>query len=169
MLRISRAVVAVAALALLLGGFAAGSVLTALRPTDLQPRSEAGAGGETDFALPVEDVNGNDLARLPRYPGSFRTEYSIRDGEVARRVSIEYLVSAPIGDVRVFYRTMFGEHDWTVADQSLDFGEWVYVLVDDVNEAIVEIESRGRVTEIDIDLTTPISSQPTSAPDDTDD
>ncbi len=161
MLNISRLAAATLAVALLLGGFAAGRVVTTMQLAEPSPRAEGSPTGTGDPALPVVDVDGDDLDRLPRYPGAVRTEYEIRDGDGVRTILLEYLVASPVDDVRVFYRAMFGEHGWTVADQTVNFGEWIYILVDDSVEAIVKLESRGDVTEIDIDMTAPTGGEPT--------
>ena len=103
-------------------------------------------------------VPGEALERLPRYPGSVRTEYEVSIDDRYRLIAVEYFADATVDEVRLFYQGVIEEHGWERADIQYTGGEWTYVLVDGSVEALVEIEvTRGHV-EIDLQVSAPIAA-----------
>lgn len=165
-MRVSRIGAAAAIVGLLLGGFAVGRAANEMIQAETVPNPSPSpmdvTGGE--ILLPTIDAEGDDFATLPRYPGSVRTQYVAERRGPFRTVDQEYLVAAPLDEVRAFYRAAFHNHGWVVADLGFEFGEWVYVLVDGQREAVVELEARGSVTEIELELSEPVEGVPDPSP-----
>ncbi len=167
---LSRIALAFLILGVLVGGIALGRVVTAItqpvRPMSTAtptPSSSAPAIG-----LPVSDVPGEDLERLPRYPGSVRTEYEISVDERYRLRITEFMVDAPLEEVRLFYQAVIDDHGWEIADIGYTGGEWTYVLVDGRTEALIELEVTSRYAEIDLQVSRPITTpEPTPTPEPT--
>jgi hypothetical protein len=117
--------------------------------------------------LPDGDVAGEDLDRLPRYPGSVRTEYEVSIDDRFRLTATEYLAEATLDEVRSFYQGAIEDHGWQRADIDFSGGEWTYVLVDGTTEALVELEVTHGLVEIDLQVSVPIATpapEPTPAP-----
>jgi hypothetical protein len=107
--------------------------------------------------LPHADAEGHELARLPRYPGSVRTEYEISIDDRYRLTAVEYLADAGIEEVRAFYQRVMDQHGWEVADITYAAGEWTYVLVDGRTEALVELEQWNGLIEVDLQISESIA------------
>jgi hypothetical protein len=154
---------------LIVGVVVGGAVLARGLSTEATPRASATSSAtplpSAVADLPDADVPGEDLARLPRYPGSVRTEYDVSSDAGFALTMTEYLADATIDEVRTYYRGVMLEHGWQRADIGYAAGEWTYVLVDGAVEALVEIElSRGFV-EIDLQVSEPIPSpEPSPSP-----
>lgn len=143
---------------LFLAGFALGRALTT---------QEMAASAEADRqaveavelpdpeTMPTRDVTGFDIADLPRYPGAVRVEYRhVTLGELVE-TEVEYVVAAELSDVHDFYRRVFDDEGWIVADLGIYQGEWTFFVVSGEREAIVELEARQSLVEIEIELTEP--------------
>lgn len=163
--RLSRASFALVLVAVLAAGVVLGTAVTALgddrstptpRPTPTASPSPA--------ELPGADVDGEDLPRLPRYPGSVRTEYEISRDDRYRLTAVEYVVDATVEAVRAFYQGVIDEHGWDRADVNYAAGEWTYVLVDGRTEALIEIEEWSGLIEIDLQVSEPIEEPATPSP-----
>ncbi|MGH3089714.1 MAG: hypothetical protein ACRDSJ_20705 [Rubrobacteraceae bacterium] len=103
------------------------------------------------LAMPEEDVSGEEVNGLPRYPGSARVEYEeeTRDGLLATRA--KYLADAGLDEVREFYRQTFRSGGWSVADLDFSTEEINFFVIDGDREARLDIRSRGEgLTEIEI-------------------
>ncbi|HVM25978.1 MAG TPA: hypothetical protein VM253_11330 [Candidatus Limnocylindrales bacterium] len=169
---VPRATLALLIVAVLAGGFVLGSAMTVFGdhgPGDTVSPSPSStpAVSSTAAALPGADVEGEDLARLPRYPGAIRTEFAISVDERYRLTAVEYLVDATVAEVRAFYQRVIDDHGWERADVNYAAGEWTYVLVDGRTEALVEIEEWNGLVEIDLQVSEPISTpspEPTPEP-----
>jgi hypothetical protein len=167
-IRLSRLTLALLIIVVMVGGVLLGSVVTAMVPPAATPTpTPAPSVAPSDPAMPAADVAGEDLERLPRYPGSVRTEYEVSIDDRYRLTAVEYFADATIDDVRLFYQGVIDEHGWERADIQYSGGEWTYVLVDGRVEALIEIEvTRGHV-EIDLQISAPIASpspSPTESP-----
>lgn len=71
-----------------------------------------GVTGKVDDLLgrpPAQDVGGEDVAGMPRYPGMVRTAYRNVDG----RRTVTYQVRADFVDVLQFYREATQRNGWT--------------------------------------------------------
>jgi hypothetical protein len=118
---------------------------------------------------PGSDVAGEDLARLPRYPGAVRTEFSVDEDAGWRTTSVEYLADASMDEVRHFYQGVVVDQGWQRADVAFSGGEWTYVLVDGRSEAVIELEEVSGLVEIDLQIGEPVSDAPPGDDDDDDD
>jgi hypothetical protein len=170
-IRLSRLTLALLIIVVMVGGVLLGSVVTAMVPPAATPTpTPAPSVAPSDPAMPAADVAGEDLERLPRYPGSVRTEYEVSIDDRYRLTAVEYFADATIDEVRLFYQGVIEEHGWERADIQYTGGEWTYVLVDGSVEALVEIElTRGHV-EIDLQVSEPVatpSPQPSPTPEPT--
>jgi hypothetical protein len=119
--------------------------------------------------VPRAEVDGEDFARLPRYPGSVRTEYEISVDDRFRLTAVEYLADADLELVRAFYQRVMDDEGWDRADVNYAAGEWTYVLVDGRTEALVELEVWNGLVEIDLQISDPIEAPRPAPPDDDDD
>jgi hypothetical protein len=155
-----RAGLAVLIAAALLGGIALGTALPSLTNAPEASPSSTESALPSATGLPAADVPGEDLARLPRYPGSVRTEFSVSLDERYRLTAVEYLADASLDAVRAFYQGVIAEHGWERADIGYSAGEWTYVLVDGGTEALIEIEITGGVVEIDLHISEPVPAAP---------
>ena len=158
-IRLSRVTLALLIIVVMVGGVLLGSAVTAMvAPTPTPMPTPTPAVTPSDSALPASDVTGDDLERLPRYPGSVRTEYEVSIDDRYRLIAVEYFADATVDEVRLFYQGVIEEHGWERADIQYAGGEWTYVLVDGSVEALVEIEVTRGLVEIDLQLSAPIAS-----------
>jgi hypothetical protein len=158
-IRLSRVTLALLIIVVMVGGVLLGSAVTAMvAPTPTPMPTPTPAVTPSDSAHPASDVTGDDLERLPRYPGSVRTEYEVSIDDRYRLIAVEYFADATVDEVRLFYQGVIEEHGWERADIQYAGGEWTYVLVDGSVEALVEIEVTRGLVEIDLQLSAPIAS-----------
>jgi hypothetical protein len=165
-IRLSRVALALLIIVVLIGGVVLGSVVTAVA-TPSPTRTPSMSMAPDASGLPTADVSGDDLERLPRYPGSVRTEYEISVDDRFRLVATEYLADASMDDVRAFYQGVIEDHGWERADINYSGDEWTYVLVDGSTEALIEIEVTRGFVEIDLQISTAIATptpKPTPSP-----
>jgi hypothetical protein len=153
-----RLLVVFLAVFMLLLGFTAGRIVTAQQLT---------AANETNQSLsvvtevtgtptpPDRDVPGKDVSDLPRYPGAIRTEYRQETINDLLDTEVEYLVAADLEAVHDYYRTIFDEEGWTVADLGIHMGEWTFFVISGSREALVELEVEYGLVEIEIEMTEP--------------
>ena len=157
----SRGASALLLVAVLMGGVVLGGAWAALGRVTATPSPTASPTAEPSpslAALPAADVDGEDLERLPRYPGSVRTDYEVSVDDRYRLTALEYLADAEIEDVRSFYQYVMHDHGWERADVNYAGGEWTYVLVDGRTEALIEIEIWNGLVEIDLQVSEPIEA-----------
>ena len=102
------------------------------------------------------DVTGADIEGLPRYPGSVRVEYQNLIVGDFLETEVEYVVATELGPVHDFYREVFKEEGWIVADIGIYQGEWTFFVVSGEREANVELEARQSLVEIEIELSEPL-------------
>jgi hypothetical protein len=113
--------------------------------------------------LPQSDVSGEDLARLPRYPGSWRTEYQQETQGNSLVTDVGYVTDAELDDVRGFYRRVFREQGWDVAELDFSLTQWLFVVSSGAETAIVALKSHEQTVVIDVELEQPLPA-PTTAP-----
>jgi hypothetical protein len=111
-------------------------------------------------SLPSEDVLGEDILGLPRYPDSVRTAYEREETGNLVETRVGYGATAPgLDAVREFYRDTFREEDWSVENAEFSEGTWTFLVTQDEREALVEFEtraeSRGGLVDIRVDLSEP--------------
>ncbi|MBA2362116.1 MAG: hypothetical protein H0V86_01135 [Chloroflexia bacterium] len=133
--------------------------------------STVGNSGRTSVPLPTtisftsrSDVPGSDIETIPRYPGSVRVEYRRSVDQRLLKTEVEYVVTADLEPVHDFYREIFRVHRWLVADLGFSQGEWTFFLVEAEREAVIEIESRGELVEVEIELSEPHTEQVFATP-----
>ncbi len=142
-----------AAVVLLVGGFAAGRLTAPLPRDGSRPPLAVPTG--TDEWLPAVDVPGNDIAGLPRFPGSVRVDYD-RQGAAGLIVTdVDYLTGASMVRVQRFYREGFDPRGWKILDVGFVRGEWSFLLRDGATEVTVQIARRGPLVEVDIEQSRP--------------
>lgn len=88
-------------------GFHSWSQTAPIAPPDLECIPAGGPGDEP----PTEDVPGEDLADVPRFPDSVRTYYSGDDWSFR---FIDYLTEASLEDIVSFYESQLPDHGWTI-------------------------------------------------------
>lgn len=167
-IRLSRLTLALLIIVVMVGGVLLGSVVTAMVPPAATPSpTPIPTVAPSESGMPVADVAGEDLERLPRYPGSVRTEHEVSIDDRYRLTAVEYFADASIDEVRLYYQGVIDEHGWERADIQYSGGEWTYVLVDGRVEALIEIEVTRGYVEIDLQVSEPIASaspSPTETP-----
>lgn len=118
--------------------------------------------------LPASDAPGEDLAALPRFPGSVRSDYEVALDDRYRLTVTEFLATAGVEEVRAFYQGVITAHGWERADIGFSEGEWSYSLADGDTLALIEIEEAGGLVEIDLQISEPLPRPtPASAPEST--
>lgn len=166
-MKLSKLAISVVALALLLAGLGAGRILANFRQAPqatMVPTPTLVGTPVVGAVLPTRDVPGTDVRDLPRYPGAVRVEYrrTLQDDFVITEV--EYVTDAPFDEVYEFYRSQFRARGWSVADFNFIHGEWTFLVIDGLREAIVEVESRGPYVEIEIEISEPRPDRLTATP-----
>jgi hypothetical protein len=163
----SRAALVLLVAVVLAGGVVLGSALTALvSPGASQNQSQSPipsprpSPGSSAASLPSSDVSGEDIARLPRYPGSVRTEHEVTLDDRFRLTVVEYFADDELDAVRAFYQDVIDRHGWERADIAYAGGEWTYLLVDGSTEALVELEVTRGFVEIDIQVSEETDAAP---------
>lgn len=137
-------------------GFAAGR-LTA-EPTRVVAPSTVTAP-TADAEVPPFDVPGEDIPGLPPFPGATRVEYrQVVLGDLLE-TEAEYVMTGDIEPVHDFYRDVFDAEGWTVADLGIYQGEWTFFLINGAREALVELEARGSLIEVEIEYTEPLPAE----------
>jgi len=162
----SRVMLGILAVAILVGGFSAGRLIGQLAGAErsIAPTPNAIA---TPAELPTEDEPGNEIAGLPRYPGSIRTAYGRQVSPERVLTSATYAMRASSNDVRAFYVEAFHAEGWQIVDLGFSRGTWSFVLERGPRQASVEIADLGELVEArfevarDVPQSTP---QPTERP-----
>jgi hypothetical protein len=112
---------------------------------------------EPAVRIPSEDVPGNEISYLPRYPGSVRVEYERAKREGLKIIRVEYLTRDELDAVRTFYRGVFRAREWQVANVEFSDNRWTFLVVHDLREANVVIETHDRdATRVDIEFSEPL-------------
>jgi len=169
-LRTSLLTVTALALIIILAGSAVGYTLIRLWPE--LPLSPGLVVGEESQTLatppPSEDVPGEDVPGLPRYPGSVRDEYEREEADDLVVTNVGYVAAvSSLDTVREFYRDTFREEDWSVANAEFSEGRWSFLVTHNEREALVEFGaragSRGGLIEIRIELSEPPPEEETTS------
>jgi hypothetical protein len=128
------------------------SVVQAFNPDASKP-------ARSDALLPVADISGADVAELPRYNGSTRSEFRRMPFGDLNVTEVEYISDATVGEIRRHYRDAFDREGWTVQTTGLERGEWTYTIDKGDRAVTVEIERVGGVTEVEIELSEPLQER----------
>lgn len=162
----TRVMVAILAVAVVVGGFSAGRLIGELTAGEQSPRPVPTLT-PSPALLPDEDAPGRDVPGLRRYPGSVRTAYERRADDESLRVAASYLVDTGRNEVRAFYVDAFHADGWEIVDVGFSSGTWTFVLERTPRQATVEIGSGGELTAIHLEATRPLADetpQPTTEP-----
>jgi hypothetical protein len=152
----------VAAVAIAGGGAAGALLVDRLPPSVSDTPSRSPAPSEQP---PAADVRGRDLADLPRFPGSVRTDYlRERQGSTEVTAIVYAAADAELDDVRGFYRRIFREHAWELIELDFSGGEWTFLVEREGRLALVEIEDHRRRIIVEIELERPIAAHTPSSP-----
>ena len=154
----SMALLLVAAGMLFLAGIAIGRMTVNQQPTQREATTAPAVNivPTADLTVPTFDVPGEDVPGLPRFPGMMRVEYrQVIVGDLLE-TEVEYVVEGSLEPVHDHFRRVFDEEGWNVADLQVFQGERTFFVVKDDREALVELESRGPLVEVEIELTEPV-------------
>lgn len=111
-------------------------------------------------AAPPRDAPGEDIADMPRFPGSVRVSHSVSRQGDSDVTELVYVADAGVDDVRSFYRRSFRELDWEVVELDVTRGEWVFLVTSGERVALVQIQPREPLAEIRIELEVPAPPAP---------
>lgn len=171
-------------LALVLVGFIAGWHLALQQiPATVLSQSVATATPTVERApspareesrpLPAVDVAGEDIPDLPRYPGAVRMVFEQQTEGDLITTRLAYRTASDRDTVRTFYRLVFHDQGWIVADVRFVRARWTFFVVNRAREAVLDIDPVNGHTTIFMELSEPrISSvraplatlQPAEAP-----
>jgi hypothetical protein len=133
-----------------------GQRLSGAIPHGITPQEEnAGEAleGETlSASIPAEDARGEALLGLPRPPGTVRTGYSREEADGLALVHVAYLTRKGPDALRGFYRGVFREGGWQVANVEYSGDVWHLLVLRGDLEAGVEVAPRDRGSKVEIEL-----------------
>lgn len=110
-----------------------------------------------DLRMPALDVPGDDIPGLPPFPGMRRVEYrQVIIGDLLE-TEVEYVMEGSLEPIHDYFRQLFDAEGWNVADLHIFQGEWTFFIIQGEREALVELESRGPLVEVEIELKEPIA------------
>lgn len=151
---------------LFMAGFAAAWTLTqrqpgaSISPETLPPQTTTSPGTTAAPPLPPEeDVPGEEVPGLPRYPDSVRVGYERAERSGLALIRARYLTTERLDTVRGFYRGVFRSEGWTEADADFSGGEWTFQVTDGEREATVRISTLGPSVETIIELSEPLPEE----------
>lgn len=116
---------------------------------------EASEGETLSASIPAEDARGEALPGLPRPPGSVRTGYSREEADGLALVRAAYLAREGPDAVRGFYRGVFREGGWQVANVEYAGDVWHFLVLRGDLEAGVEVAPRDGGSKVEIELSGP--------------
>lgn len=156
-------------LTLFLVGLTMGWALVQRQP---EPRalSETTPSPTTVVAAPLppaEDIPGEEVPGLPRYPDSVRVGYERGERDGLAVIRTRYLTTENLDAVRGFYRGVFRSEEWDEADAGFSEDGWTFHVTNGEREATVRISDLGPSVEATVELTEPLpeeTSPPRSAP-----
>jgi hypothetical protein len=126
------------------------SVVQAMSP-DPSPVDRA------DSLLPAaSEIPGQEVAGLPRYEGSVRSEYRRHPYGNLTLTEAEYVDEAAVAKVRKHYEDAFQREGWTVLDTRFLHGEWTFTIARGERAGTLEIERVNGLTEVEIEISEPI-------------
>ena len=105
---------------------------------------------------PAEDVPGEDLPGLPRYPDSVRVGYERGERYGLAVIRAKYLTTEGLDAVRGFYRGVFHSEEWEEADAAFSEDGWCFYVTNGEREATVRIADLGSSVEASIALSHPL-------------
>jgi hypothetical protein len=132
------------------------------------------SGEQSTPDIPDEDVPGQDIADLPRYPDSVRVGYgqTVRDDLI--ETSLEYVSPDELHMVHQFYRTTIDSNNWTVADLEFTHDDRYFLVIKGSHESSVRLindENRVHIAimhsqfaDEDVVTRTPVTPTPTPTP-----
>ena len=150
-------------LVLFLAGLTAGWALVQRQPEPQVSPETTSSPQTTAVAAPLppeEDIPGEEVPGLPRYPGSVRVGYERGERDGLAVVRARYLTTEDLDAVRGFYRGVFRSEGWAEADADFSGGEWTFHVTDDEREATVRISALGPSVETIIELSEPLPEEP---------
>jgi hypothetical protein len=105
---------------------------------------------------PPSEIPGQEVAGLPRYEGSSRSEYRRVPFGNLIVTEAEYVIEAPLTRVRDHYEDAFHREGWTVVGSELVHGEWNFAIARGERAATVEIQRVDGVTEVELEVSEPL-------------
>lgn len=157
----------VGGLLILAAGFLIGRLSVPARPNRSAPPAQTAgitAVPTADYTIPELDVPGDTIPGLPPFPGMRRVEYrQVIIGDLLE-TEVEYVMEGSLEPVHDYYRQVFDSEGWRVADLHIFQGEWTFYVIQGEREALVELESRGPLIEVEIELTEPLPEEVSGIP-----
>ncbi len=149
---------------LFLAGLTAGWALVQREP---EPRvSPETSPPPTTVAAPLppaEDVPGEEIPGLPRYPDSVRVGYERGERDGLAVIRAKYLTTEGLDAVRGFYRGVFQSEEWEEADAAFSEDGWSFYVTNGEREATVRISDLGPSVEVSIELSHPLPEEPATS------
>lgn len=106
-------------------------------------------------AMPENDVPGEDISGLPRYPGAVRIRHERENLGGLLATEAGYLTPAGLDDARGFYRDAFRANGWSVADVGFSDEAWTFFVVKGEREVFVKLEPHDTLVAVNLELTEP--------------
>ena len=121
---------------LILSGFAVSWALSQRQqaPQVSPETTTAASSPRTTVSAPLpprEDVPGEEVRGLPRYPGSVRVGYERGERDGLAVIRARYLTTEEIDAVRGFYRGVFQSEGWIESDAAFSEDRWTFYVTDD--------------------------------------
>ncbi len=148
----TRVMMAILAIAIVVGGFTAGRLFAQLA-APAGPAASTPPASQPPVILPDRDVFGRDVPGLPRHPGAVRTGFDRREGARTVVTTVSYAVRAERNEVRAFYVEAFHEKRWEMVDLQFSGRTWTFVVVRGARQATVEVVSETDVIQVLVEVT----------------
>ncbi len=149
-------------LVLFLAGLTAGWTLVQRQP-EPQVSPETTTSRQTTVVAaplpPEEDIPGEEIPGLPRYPDSVRVGYERGERDGLAVIRARYLTTENLDAVRGFYRGVFRSENWDETDAGFSEDAWTFHVTDGEREATVRISDLGPSVEASIELTEPLPEE----------
>lgn len=102
--------------------------------------------------MPSEDLPGEDLPGMQRYPGAVRVKYESHLLGDERVTEAGYLAQGEVGAAAEFYEPKLDENGWVFQGSDFDAGERVLLARRGEAELLVELEQQSELVEIEIEI-----------------
>ena len=108
-------------------------------------------------AVPSKDLPGEDVPGMRRYPGAVRVKYESHLLGDVQVTEAGYLAEGRVIEAGRFYTQRLSESGWSFKGDDFDEGELALRARRGEEEVLVELEQRGELVEIEMELSEPLS------------
>jgi hypothetical protein len=112
---------------------------------------------ESIDAVPSEDLPGEDVPGMRRYPGAVRVKYESHLLGDERVSEAGFLAEGGVDDAQEFYEARLDENGWALQGSDFDAGERVLRASRGEAELLVELEQEDELVEIEMELSEALS------------